>query len=103
MKLPVHDPEKPGTRSKEEVRALAVAIQANLVQLKTNAERRAGNDWTHGIETVQYRAAIQPGGRSAARVQVAESGVLPFREGAWPVPREKINGTLSLRVSLSGR
>lgn len=40
MELPVHDPNARPTRSAVEVRALAIAVQANLVQLKTAAQRR---------------------------------------------------------------
>ncbi|MCC7292103.1 MAG: hypothetical protein IT449_08605 [Phycisphaerales bacterium] len=40
MELPVHDPNAWPNRSAAEVRALAIVIQANLVQLKIAAQRR---------------------------------------------------------------
>ncbi|RJP35058.1 MAG: hypothetical protein C4547_10115 [Phycisphaerales bacterium] len=40
MELPVHDDRTPATRSAEDVRAMAVVVQANLVQLKVEALRR---------------------------------------------------------------
>ncbi|MCG3129592.1 MAG: hypothetical protein FLDDKLPJ_00326 [Phycisphaerae bacterium] len=40
MQLPVHDPKDADRRSTEDVRALAIAVQANLAQLRTTAGRR---------------------------------------------------------------
>lgn len=40
MQLPVHDPKDADRRPAEDVRALALAVQANLVQLRTAVGRR---------------------------------------------------------------
>ena len=42
MKLPVHDPHDAALRQAEDVRAMAIAVQANLVQLKVSEAKRRG-------------------------------------------------------------
>lgn len=44
MELPVHDERRPAVRSASNVRAMAIAVQANLVQLKVAGARRGGID-----------------------------------------------------------
>lgn len=60
MELPVHDPNHPPRRAAAEVRALAVVIQANLVQLKTAAQRRpALHGAIRGIDVVSPGAVTR--------------------------------------------
>lgn len=51
MQLPVHDPNRPQTRPLDDVRAMAVVVQANLVQLRTfDAKRRGLGGGAHELE-----------------------------------------------------
>lgn len=60
MELPVHDPNARPTRSAAEVRALAIVVQANLVQLKTAALRRpALHGAIRGIDVVSPGAVTR--------------------------------------------
>ncbi len=71
LELPVQPANQPLTRAADDVHAMAVAVQANLVQLRVSAARRCG-----GASLAFDQPVVSPGAVRSFRETLIDRGVL---------------------------